>query len=129
MEAVQESNTVAAEGWTALRHTTVYGLANILSKTVGVLMLPLYTPYLTPSDYGVIEILDLSMTLCGMFLNMGITIAILRRYTATEDGQEKNKVISTALICVAITGLAIFALGLAFAAPISTLLLGRQVPV
>jgi O-antigen/teichoic acid export membrane protein len=39
------------------RHSFVYSLSNILGRMVSFILLPLYTRYLTPGDYGVLEIL------------------------------------------------------------------------
>lgn len=39
----QGQETITKEIQTALRHTAVYGLTNILSRAVGFLMLPFYT--------------------------------------------------------------------------------------
>jgi len=128
VESVQERESITQEIRTALRHTTVYGLTNVLAKAVGFLMLPFYTHYLNPTEYGIVEILDLSMTLFGMFLNMGLTVAILRRYAAAESLEEKRKVISTAFLFVAATGLVIFILGLGLVRPVSAHLLGPKVP-
>jgi O-antigen/teichoic acid export membrane protein len=63
-----------------------------------------------------------------MFLNMGLTAAILRRYAAAESVAEKRKVISTAFLFVTTSGLIIFLLALAFVQPISAYLLGPHVP-
>lgn len=128
VETIQEQQTVTKEIQTAFRHTAVYGLASILSKAVSFLMLPFYTHYLTPSDYGTLEILDLSMTLFGMFLNMGLTAAILRSYAAAESAAEKRKVIASAFLFVTATGLVIFLVGLRLVRPISIYLLGPHVP-
>ena len=49
-----------------LRHTSVYGLGNILNKAVGFLLIPFYTHYLTTADYGTLELLDLSAALVGL---------------------------------------------------------------
>ena len=40
-----------------LRHSAIYGLGSIVSRVLAVLLLPLYTRYLSPSDYGLIETL------------------------------------------------------------------------
>ncbi len=40
-----------------MKHYSVYGLTNMLSRLVGFLMIPLYTSYITPADYGVMELL------------------------------------------------------------------------
>jgi len=39
------------------RHSAIYGLGSIVARILGVLLLPLYTRYLSPGDYGLIETL------------------------------------------------------------------------
>ncbi len=38
------------------RHAVVYGLAPMLQKAASLILLPLYTHYLTPRDYGEVEL-------------------------------------------------------------------------
>ena len=127
-EALVERESVAREVRTAARHSAVYGLGGMAIKAISFLMLPVYTHYLSPLDYGVLEILDLSMSLLGMFLNMGMTAALLRFYGAARSPEEKNKVVSTALIFVTGTGILMFALALGLVRPVSALLFGPGVP-
>jgi O-antigen/teichoic acid export membrane protein len=127
-EAVQEPGAIATEIRTAVRHSAVYGLGNVLAKGIGFFMLPFYTHYLTPVDYGVLEILDLSMSLLGMFVNMGIIAALLRCYARAESETEKKKTISTAFIFVIASSLLLFLLGIGLVRPVSGLLFGPKVP-
>ena len=128
METVQEQHSVAKEIHTAVRHGAVYGLGNILTKVLGFLMLPFYTHYLNPADYGVLEILDLSMSLLGMFLNMGMTAAVLRIYGGAKSDEDRRKTVSTAYWFVTGTGLIAMLIGLALVRPASSMLFGAAVP-
>ena len=128
MESVQEQHTITKEIHTAVRHSAVYGLGNILTKVLGFLMLPFYTHYLNPADYGVLEILDLSMSLLGMFLNMGMTAAVLRIYGGAKSDEERNKTVSTAFWFVTGTGIVALLSGLALVHPVSAMLFGPAVP-
>ena len=125
---VQEPEAVGREVRTAVRHSAVYGLGAVAVKALGFLLLPLYTHYLHPADYGILEILDLSMALLGMVLNMGMTAALLRYYAAAETERDKRKVVSTAFLFVVVTGAGMFFLAMAFIRPVSTLLFGPNVP-
>src|SRR5690348_13198663 len=127
METVQERDTIVSELGTAVRHTIVYGLGNVLAKALGFLMLPFYTHYLNPLDYGILEILDLSMSLFGMFLTMGMIAAVLRCYAAAQTPQDKKRVISTAMLFVLTTGAVTLVVGAAFIRPISYFILGPKV--
>src|SRR5690348_1546444 len=126
-QPVQEPQSVAKEIGTAVRHTAMYGLGSIVIKALGFLMLPFYTHYLSPRDYGVLEILDLSMSLFGMVLHMGIAPALLRAYAASRSDGERKKTVSTAFLFVFGTGLVTFAVGLIAIRPLSILLLGPAV--
>ena len=77
-----EEDSILVEIVTAIRHSFVYGIGSFLGKVFVLLLLPLYTHYLSPRDYGVFEVLELSMSLLGMFLGMGVTAALLRGSTA-----------------------------------------------
>jgi O-antigen/teichoic acid export membrane protein len=85
-----------------IKHTTIYGFGTILSKAIGFLMIPLYTHYLTPSDYGVLELLDITISVAAIFVGLGISTSIFRFYYQYEDKKNKNEVISTALFFVGI---------------------------
>lgn len=55
----------------------MYLLGNLLNKATPFLLLPILTVYLTPSDYGVLSIFQVSLSLifaaCGMSLHLNIT--------------------------------------------------------
>jgi O-antigen/teichoic acid export membrane protein len=128
MEAVSEQNTILQEVRTAVRHMAVYGIGNILVKAVGFVMLPFYTHYFSPKDYGILEILDLSMSLFALVLNMGLTPAFLRVYAAADSPEGRRHVVSTGCIFGIVTGLATFLVGVGFVGPATHLLFGPGVP-
>ena len=128
IETAQERPTALKEIGTAVRHSAVYGLGNILAKALGFLMLPLYTRYLAPRDFGLFEIMDLSVSLFGMVLQMGISPALLRSYASARSHAERNKTVSTVFLFVGTTGLAIFLCVFAFIRPLSAILFGPAIP-
>ncbi|MGI6656368.1 MAG: lipopolysaccharide biosynthesis protein [Desulfobulbus sp.] len=80
------------------KHSAVYGLSNVLGKAIGFLLIPLYTHYISPADYGVLELLDLSVNVIGMFVGMGLTSAVARFYYEYKDEGERKRVVGTALL-------------------------------
>jgi len=128
LETIEEKGEVAREIQTAVKHSAVYGLGNVLAKALGFLMLPVYTHFLNPVDYGILEILDLSMSLIGMFLNMGITAAVLRSYAGATSDEERKTTISTAFWFILGIGLVTFLVVGGFVRPISALIFGPKVP-
>jgi O-antigen/teichoic acid export membrane protein len=127
-ESATERHSVTKEIGVAARHSVVYGIGGILTKAVSFLLLPFYTHYLVPRDYGVLEILDLSMSLLAMFLNMGVTAALLKHYGSAESDEEKRNVIGSTFLFALSTGVFVFLAGMPFIPKLTLLLLGPQVP-
>ena len=87
-------------------------------------MIPVYTYYLTPSDYGILELMDLTINIISMVMGMRLGSAIVRYYHHYENPKDKQEVFSTALIFVFIsTAVLVCALEF-FVRPISGLVLG-----
>lgn len=90
------SKSVAAELKVVSKHSSIYGLANILNRIVSFLLLPLYTQYLAPADYGTLDLLYFTTAFIGMILDMGITASLARFYFDSEEQSERNLAISSA---------------------------------
>lgn len=78
-----------------LKHSSVYGLGTIIGQTVGFLLLPLYTRYLTPEDYGVLSLINITMDIAGIVAGLGIIASMARFYYEFDTAAERNLVIST----------------------------------
>ncbi len=77
---------------------SVYFLGNMMRHAISFVMLPIYTRVLTPADYGTIELLSMVIDFAGIIFGLRIGEAIFRFYLEYEEKQQKNEVISTALI-------------------------------
>jgi O-antigen/teichoic acid export membrane protein len=106
------------------RHSLIYGLGGLVSRIVAVLLLPLYTHYLTPADYGKIETLVALTTLLGIILRAGISSAFFRFYFDAEDAAGRRTVLRTSFWFTMVGGTLGLLLLVALAAPISELLFG-----
>lgn len=101
----------------------VYGASNFLSKVVGFLLLPLYTSYLTPYDYGIVAMLAYVQIFFLPLSSLGITNAIFRRFNLLADENERNKVLSTGVFGVIISALFFFLLAFYFQGPLTVFLI------
>jgi O-antigen/teichoic acid export membrane protein len=108
-----------------IKHSGIYGLGTILSKSIGFLMIPVYTRYLAPADYGVLELLDLVVFFSGIFAMMGISAAFFRFYVAADSVEEKKAVASTALFSVVGISLLVLVLMQLLAGELSTVAFGN----
>jgi O-antigen/teichoic acid export membrane protein len=86
-----------------LKHSAVYGIGLIATKILSVVMLPLYTRYLTPADYGTISILDITAGLLAVLVGGGIAQAVQRFHFDEESDSERREVWWSGLVFVALT--------------------------
>ncbi len=104
------------------KHFITYGVGIYLTKMIGFFMIPIYTTYLTRADYGVLELLDLTMYVVGMIVAMGITNSIIRFYSDCETDEQKAAVVSTAFFAILSATIVINGLLVFFSGPISRLI-------
>src|SRR3954470_8437245 len=62
-----------------------YTAASIVSKVIAVALLPLYTRYLSPEDYGAAEILFAAVVTASIVVRLGLIEAILRFYYKEDE--------------------------------------------
>lgn len=96
------------------RHSLIYGFGNLLNRIAGFLLLPIYTRFLTPHDYGIKELVGLSTDVIGILLATAISSAIYRFYFEYSNEKDRNEVISSGIISIGCIGLfAVFLLSFA----------------
>lgn len=106
-----------------LKHATIYGAGNVLGKVLGFFMIPFYTHYLTPADYGMLELLDLTLTLTSLVLTMWLNASVVRQYNDFTDDKDRNQAVSTVLILALLIGVVFAVVGMQFSRPLSALIL------
>jgi O-antigen/teichoic acid export membrane protein len=101
-----------------------YTAASILSKLIAVALLPLYTRYLTPSDYGAAEVLFAAVVAASIVIRFGVIEAVLRFYY--KGGEDPHRVVATSFAALFWLGTAAALIALPFAEPISDALLTEK---
>lgn len=72
-----------------IKHSSIYGIGQILSRFASVLLLPLYTRCLSTSDYGCVAILDLTAGILAILIGGGVAQAVVRFHF--EDQGENSE--------------------------------------
>ncbi|MBL7899341.1 MAG: oligosaccharide flippase family protein [Crocinitomicaceae bacterium] len=90
-----------------IKEGAIYTFANLVTKGVSLLLIPFYTAYFSPADYGVLDLL----TVFTAFVNAVLSLQIgqgASRYLADQhlNDDEKRKIGSTAINLVVLTYLA-----------------------
>lgn len=78
-------------------HTSIYMFGDILRRGVSLIMLPIYTTYLTPEDYGVVELLSMLIDFASIIFGARVGQAVFRYYCTADTEKEKNTIISSSL--------------------------------
>jgi O-antigen/teichoic acid export membrane protein len=103
-----------------------YTAASILSKVIAVALLPLYTRYLSPADYGAAEVLFAAVVAASIVIRLGVIEAVLRFYY--KAGEDPARVVSTSFATLFWASTAAALIALPFAGQISEALLVHPAP-
>ncbi len=108
------------------KHSLIYGTGIIIGKLASFIMLPVYTRYLTPVDYGVLDLLGMMIDIVGMVAGLGFVSGLYKYYAEAPDGETKAEVMSTAFIGAITFALVSGVLGFLAARPLNGLVLGAS---
>lgn len=109
------------------RHSSVYAVGNLLAKLASFLMLPLYTAYLTPFDYGVLDIVETTAGMIGLVLGFGMASSLGRFYFDSDDAEVRKRTVSTAIALASVSAVVIIGLSIPVSGPLVRLLFGAKV--
>jgi O-antigen/teichoic acid export membrane protein len=100
-----------------------YTAASIVSKLIAVALLPLYTRYLAPEDYGAAEVMFAAIVSVSIVVRLGLIEALLRFYY--KDGEDPARVVASSFAALFWLATAAALIAFPFAKPISELLLNE----
>jgi O-antigen/teichoic acid export membrane protein len=111
---------------TLLGHTLIYGLGNYGIKIVGFLLIPLYTRYLDPTDYGVMALVSMYTQAMFICMNLGQSVSLFRFYYDHDDEESRQRVVAAALWIVLLFAVPLAAIPFLFPGTLSRWLLGDE---
>ena len=100
-----------------LSHAAVYGSADVFTNVVNFLLVPVYTRYLSPTDYGTLAILFLFSTVAKIVFRLGLDQGFLRVYYDLEDEGARRRFSFTMASFSLVVGALLF-LGMFLAVPL-----------
>lgn len=78
-------------------HASIYMLGDVLRRSVSLIMLPIYTRYLTPEDYGTVELLSMLIDFASIIFGARVGQAVFRYYCTADREEDKKSIISSSL--------------------------------
>jgi len=79
------------------KDSIIYTIPSILSKGISVILVPLYTRVLNPSDYGSLDLFMVFANLVNLVVALEISQGVSRYYASESDSFRKTLYASTAL--------------------------------
>ena len=85
------------------RTSSLYLLGNVASRAVGFLAIPFYSRFLTPEEYGLIELIEVSITIVAISFGLqSIGPALTRMFHDQRTDEGERAVISTGVLFTAL---------------------------
>lgn len=81
-----------------LNQSFIYGISSVIEPFIRFIMLPLYTRYLTPEDYGTLALTGVVGMFLSSVIGLGVSSGMLRFYFQYKTKEEKDEVITTVMI-------------------------------
>ena len=83
------------------RHGLIYGGGTLFNKGVAFLMLPFYTHFLTPADYGILTLVEMSLEIVSIVAGARLVGGVFYFFHKAEGNDDQNTVISTSFLVLA----------------------------
>lgn len=83
---------------------SIYGFAGVLTHSLSFFLIPLYTHFLMPADYGILELVNqIGMVVNFVFMLNGVRIATMTFYIQSETDEEQQMVVSSLVAAMGAT--------------------------
>lgn len=99
----------------------LYGIGGSLSKLSSLLLLPFFTSYFTPEEYGILELLTVLITLFSIVCLLQLESSLSRFFYEFEE-EKRGQMITTLFVFVGVLSFLVMTLLLFLSKPINLLL-------
>lgn len=98
-----------------LQNSFLYIFSSLSVKAIGFILLPVYTLFLTPEDYGITNLVNSFTQVATFIVAFSLYSAVVRFYADYKDDKEKLKrFYGTVVVFVFISGVSFLGLGIIF---------------
>ncbi len=108
------------------KESLIYGLSGYISKSISLLLLPLYTAVLTTEDYGILDLLGTIVIVSTFLILSGTDTSVGYYYFRKEYHEERNQIIISSMYVRLIFSVVAFIIIFFGAQYISQLLFGKD---
>jgi O-antigen/teichoic acid export membrane protein len=87
--------SLASQLFELSRHSAIYGIGGLTSRFLAIIMLPIYTSYVSAGDYGRIELLMSAMAVAVVVIRGGANFGFIRFYFLEKDPDYRRRLVRT----------------------------------
>ena len=80
-----------------VKQSAIYGIGNLAAKASGIILLPLYTAYISLGEFGVLGIIDVTILILVELINLGQGQALVMLNNSDEYANKNKSVFFTIL--------------------------------
>ncbi|MFI5145387.1 MAG: lipopolysaccharide biosynthesis protein, partial [Ignavibacteria bacterium] len=84
-------------------HSLVYGIGNILNRFLGFILLPVYTHYFNPAQFGVFSLVYAFWFFAAVFYLFGMETSFQKFFVEAKTEGERKKIFGSTSILILIT--------------------------
>ncbi len=116
-----------SQGYSLLfKDSVIYGGGRAVQKLLVALLLPLYTAFLSPSDYGILGMVVAVTTLLDVFVTLGFDVAFSRFYFDDKSVEERKRVVTNVFYVSTVYPLILLGVLVVLMPTIAPLLMGAE---
>ena len=101
-----------------LKETSIYSVGNILGRSISVITMPIFTRYMSVSEYGILSLVRPFREFLTIFFDMGASASSTRFYYDQHDERYRVQLFSTLFIFMLVLSTGLALLLITFAEPI-----------
>jgi len=77
------------------KHSFIYSISNLAIKASGIILLPVYSSFISIGDFGILSILEVTIAIFSEVLNLGIGPALVMMSSVEEFKNRKKEILFT----------------------------------
>lgn len=109
-----------------IKNSAIYTIATVLTRGIAIFLVPIYTRYLTPSEYGIIDYFMILASIINLTIALEVSQAVVRYYQDAQGIEEKRSYVSTAFFFTIFMYIIYFMVSFIFSSELSSLFLDDE---
>jgi hypothetical protein len=81
-----------------LKNASLYGIFSFLSTAINFFLLPLYTYYLTPTEFGIRAVIQSLIGLLSIFYTLSLNMALMKFYSVYSSDKGKLNFLVSSIV-------------------------------